>query len=405
MKKKISLTSTLTLIILTAALTISVTMLLAMRYFNRQVLSVSQRQAMYSHINTVDKTVRDYYEKMDEEQLKQAIAQGYVNGIGDKYAAYFSPTDYVNEQLRVRGLANNVGAEVCYDAQERIVVCRVHRDSAAAKAGVQVGDVLKAVDSVAVEDKSLSELQRTLATAPKVMLSVVRGESPLAFELSAYEYTVRSVEDTMLDNNIAHIRVTDFFDNTPEQFRSTLSALLDKGAAGVIFDLRNNAGGSREAVEEILSQLVPIGVYGSVTDTKGVESKLSSTANSQLNIPSVVLVNGATAGEAEFMAGVLQEFSLATVVGQTTAGKAKIQQYFTLETDHSAMKLTVGEYSLLKGGSWQGKGIVPVYEATLSAEQTAIYRLVAPADDGQVQVAAAQLAVTVPNVVTPTPDE
>ncbi len=405
MKKKISLTSTLTLIILTAALTISVTMLLAMRYFNRQVLSVSQRQAMYSHINTVDKTVRDYYEKMDEEQLKQAIARGYVNGIGDKYAAYFSPADYVSEQLRTKGLANNIGAELCYDAEKRVVVCRVHRDSAAAKAGVQVGDILTAVDSVPVEEKPLSELQKMLATAPKAMLSVVRGEAPLAFELSAYEYTVRSVEETMLDNNVAYVRITDFFDNTPEQFRSTLSALLDKGVAGIIFDLRHNAGGSREAAEEIISQLVPLGMYGSVIDSKGVETKLSSSANTQLNIPSVVLVNDATAGEAEFMAGVLQEFSLTTVVGQTTAGKAKYQQYFTLETDHSAMKLTVGEYGLLKGGTWQGKGIVPSQEAVLSEEQAAVYRLLTPAEDGQVKAAAAQLAGSIPTIVSPTTEE
>ena len=73
MRKKISLSTTVTLLLLTAALTISITMLLAMRYFNNQVQSVSQRQAMYTHINTVDKTVRDYYAELNEEQLRQGI--------------------------------------------------------------------------------------------------------------------------------------------------------------------------------------------------------------------------------------------------------------------------------------------------------------------------------------------
>lgn len=402
MKRKISLSTTLTLIILTAALTISVTMMLAMRYFNRQVMSVSQRQAMYAHINTVDKTVREYYEKMDEQQLRQALAAGYVNGIGDAYTAYFSPEDLINEQLRMRGLANNVGVDLCVDTIGRVVVCRVHNDSAAAKAGVQQGDILKSLDGVSVDAKPLAQLQKTLDTAQKVMLSIQRGDTALAFDLSSYEYTVRSVTDTLLEGNIGYIRVTDFFENTPDQFRSTLSAVVEKGVSGVILDLRDNPGGSRAAAEEMISHLMPLGMYGTVTDSNGVNTKLSSSANSQLNVPSVVLINGGTAGEAEFMAGVLQEFSLTTVVGETSAGKAKYQQYFTLETDHSAIKLTVGEYGLLKGGSWQGKGIQPTLEVALSEDQQAKKLLLAPADDGQVQAAVSQLTTSTPPVVTVT---
>jgi carboxyl-terminal processing protease len=234
------------------------------------------------------------------------------------------------------------------------------------------------------------------------MLSIQRGDTALAFELSSYEYTVRSVTDTLLEGNIGYIRVTDFFENTPDQFRSTLSAVVDKGVSGIILDLRDNAGGSREAAEEIISYLMPLGMYGTVTDYKGVQTKLSASANSQLNVPAVVLINDGTAGEAEFAAGVLQEFSLATLVGQTSAGKAKYQQYFTLETDHSAIKLTVGEYGLLKGGSWQGKGITPTLEVALSDDQQAKKQLLEPAEDGQVQAAVSQLTAPTPPVVTVT---
>lgn len=101
MKKKITISTMVTLIILTAAVTISVTMLVAMRLFNRQVQSVAQRQAMYTHIDDVDKKVREYYSDIDEERLRQCITEGYVNGIGDSYAAYFTAEEYVAEQQRL----------------------------------------------------------------------------------------------------------------------------------------------------------------------------------------------------------------------------------------------------------------------------------------------------------------
>ena len=120
-------------------------------------------------------------------------------------------------------------------------------------------------------------------------------------------------------------------------------------------------------------------------------TKLSASANNQISVSTVTLVNERTAGEAEFFAGVLQEASLTTVVGKTTAGKAKYQQLFPLELDHSALRLTVGEYGLLKGGSWQDVGIVPSVEIALSDTQAAIYRLLAPKEDVQVQVALQQI--------------
>lgn len=391
MRKKISLSTAVTLLLLTAALTISITMLLAMRYFNNQVQSVSQRQAMYTHINTVDKTVRDYYAELDEELLRQGITEGYVEGLGDSYAAYFTPQEYAEEQLHLSGKANNVGIEVCYNADKQIAVCTVHGDSAAAKAGVEVGDVITALDSQPVEGTTAAAVQTYLNNAEKVLVSVQREDETTAFELSAFQYTVRSVETTTI-NDVGYLRLTAFYKNTPSQFRSKLAALLEEGVSGVVFDLRDNAGGLQTAAQEVISYLMPLGMYGSVTDADGVVTNLSSNVSNQIGVSTVTLVNGNTAGEAEFFAGVMHEFGLTTVVGETTAGKAKIQDYFTLEVDNSAIKLTVGEYGLLKSGSWQGTGILPSLELPLPENQAAIYRLLTPEQDMQVQAAVAQIA-------------
>lgn len=400
MKRKISLSTLFTLVVLTVALTVSLTMLLAMRYFNNQMQSVEKRQAMYTHVDAVDKKVREYYPDLNEETLRQGIAQGYIYGIGDTYAAYYTPVRYAAEQLRLAGKATNIGVTLCLNAQGETTVGRVQPDSAAGKAGVQVGDVLTAVDGEDVTGKSLSELQTLVSTAEKALLTVRRGEENLAYEMSAYQYTVRSVQGSMLDT-VGYVKITAFYENTADQFKATVDSLLSQGATSLIFDLRNNAGGVPAAAQEMLSYVLPLGSYGTMTDATGTVTKLSSTMNNQLGVSTVTLVNSGTAGEAEFFAGVLQEFSLTTVVGQTTTGKAKYQEYFVMETDSSALKLTVGEYGLLKAGSWQGVGIVPTVEVELPIEQLSVYQLLTPQEDAQVQAALKQVP-SVQVVVTTT---
>ena len=282
MRKKISISTTITLLILTMVMTVSITMRVAMRYFNQQVQSVSERQAMYTHINEVDKKVRDYYQVIDEEALQQGITAGYIKGLNDPYAAYFTPTDFMAEELRLSGKANNMGVELCYDAEENVTVCKVHADSAAAKAGVKKGDIVLAMDSVEIKGKSLASLQNQLNTASKVLLTVKRGNNDTAFELSAYEYTVRSVESTVLDD-VGYVKISAFYQNTPDQFISVVSSLTEQGVSGIVFDLRNNTGGSREVAQRVISYMMPLGMYGSLTGTNGVVTKLAASVSSQLS--------------------------------------------------------------------------------------------------------------------------
>ncbi|MBQ4612369.1 MAG: PDZ domain-containing protein [Clostridia bacterium] len=390
MKKKITLSTALTLILLTAALAVSVTMMLAMRYFNRQVQWVSQRKAMYTYIDEVDQALREHYATLNEETLRQNVIAGFVKGSGDAYAEYFSPNAYISEQERLSGYANNVGISLIRDTDNRLVIYAVAADSAAAKAGVQVGDVLTAVDGTEVGERKASDLQQSIDSAQKVLLSVRRGETALAFELSPYRYVVRSVQHKLL-GSVGYIRITAFYENTPKQLEQSIAELTQAGVNGLILDLRDNEGGLRSSMQESISLLMPLGVYGSATDKKGNVTNLSSNVNQQLGAATVVLVNAATAGEAEFIAGAMQEASLATVIGETTAGKAKYQEYIKIELDNSAMKLTVGEYSLLKGGSFEGKGIVPTKEVSLTAEQQAVAPLLDDKTDPQIKAALSQI--------------
>ena len=391
MKRKISISTTITLVLLAVALTVSLTMLLAMRHFNDQLKMVGERQGMYEDVHAVDSLVRDYYPNIDDTQLRQSIAKGYVEGLGDPYAVYYTPARYAAEKLRMSGKANNVGVILTLNADAVPVVSRVNKGSSADKAGVKVGDLIVSVDSETIEGKALADIQNQLNTAQKVRLTVQRGKKTYSYELSAFEYTVRTVTTEVIDS-VGYVRVSAFYDNTPDQFRSSVSALLEKGVTGLVFDLRNNAGGSTKAVQSMLEYVMPLGPYGTMTDVSGNVTTLSVSDGSQLGVPTVVLVNGTTSGEAEFFAAVLQNASLTTVVGQTTAGKAKYQQYFTLESDYSALKLTVGEYGLVNSKeNWQDVGVIPEVSAELPPEQATAGTLEAK-DDQQVKVAIEQIS-------------
>ena len=392
MKRKISISTTLTLILLSVALTVSLTILLAMRHFNDQLTMVSERQEMYSHVHDVDSLVREYYPTLDSTLLRQSIAKGYVEGLGDPYAVYYTPARYAAEKLRLSGKANNVGVTLTLDADARLAVCRVQLNSSAGKAGVKAGDLLVAMNGESVEGKPLADLQNTLNTEPKVRLTVQREGKEYTYELSAFEYVARSVQSSIIDQ-VGYIRIYAFYENTPDQFRSAISAMQERGVTGIIFDLRNNAGGSATAVQEMLDHIMPLGPYGTLTDTKGNVTTLSTSVSLQLGVPTVTLVNNGTAGEAEFFAAVMQNASLTTVVGQTTAGKAKYQGYFTLEADYSALKLTVGEYGLVNSKeSWQDKGVSPEVVAELPVEQASANMLLNPKEDAQVKVALEQIS-------------
>lgn len=397
MKRKISLSTTVTLVLLTMALTISLTMLLAMRHFNSQLQLVSQRQKMYSHINDVDKIVREYYPDLDEALLRQGIAKGYIDGIDDPHAAYFTTEHYAEEKLRMEGKANNIGIVLAESKDEagnsKLVVTRVQENSPASRAIIYVGDELLTIDGAPVLGRSLSSVQEQLDTAAKVSLTVRRGEGEAPYTISADEYSVRSVQGTVLDN-VGYVKITDFYENTPEQFEEIMDSLMDKGVTGFVFDLRNNVGGSSKAVQEMLSQIMPLGAYGTMTDTKGNVTNLSTKVSKAVSLPTVTLINGTTAGEAEFFAGALQEAGLTTVLGETSAGKAKYQEYFVLEQSYSALKLTVGEYGLMKGGSWDGEGIQPTQIVELPPEQEENFQMLNPHEDAQVQAAVDKLSDT-----------
>lgn len=390
MKRKIPLTVALSLIILAIALTICATMVFAMRYFSGMVNKVNERRAMYEYVSEIDTLVRENYTgEIDEETLSAQLAKGYVEGIGDPYARYYNTESYALIQQELSGKYTGFGIDLTVDDQNQLVVTNLYKGSAAEKAGIAKQDVVVALDGSTVNGSDYRSVKNRLENSSKLLLSTRRDGVTTVYNLSSGTISLESVEEKVIGNT-GYIRLYRFSQNTPEQFKSAYSALLEKDVDNFVFDLRDNTGGSLEAAQDIIAYLMPRGVYANKVSGKGAKTEaLSASDTYQMDRPTVTLVNKNTAGEAELFAGVLQEFEQTEVIGDQTAGRSRVQAYFTLASDSAGIRLSVATLQLVTGGSWEGKGITPDQVVTLQEGQS--FDLLPEKEDSQLQAALKQL--------------
>lgn len=389
MNKKISLGVTLTLILVAMAVTVSATVMISMRYFSSIVNDVTEQQAMYGVLSDVDKVVRNNYAgTIKEEDLHAALAKAYAAGYGDPYAAYYTAEEYkVVEQL-LKGSYTGFGLEVT--ARDGVVVVtEVYVNSAAAVAGIQKQDIITAIDEVSVTAADIATVNEQLRSASKLLVSISRGEISHSYSITQSTIVVENVVNNMLKDGVTgYIRLRSLSENAFDQVRSAVSALKEEGATRFVLDLRDNVGGSVEAAQSILGFLLPRGTYARLNVGEDKDAIMySSHAASQVIENVVVLVNENTAAEAELIAGALREAGGMKLVGVTTNGHANLQSYFTLASSGAAVRVTVGTLELIKGGSWEGKGLAPDTLVKLTGDRP--FSLRSEADDDQLQAALA----------------
>lgn len=382
MNKKISIGAAVALIIIAVSLTVSATMVIAMRQFNYKMENVNQRQQMFDYITEVDKAVRQHYVgDIDEETLRASLAQGYIAGINDPYAAYLTPAEYHKETERLSGKWTGLGLDVT-KKDFSVVISAVDKDSAADKAGVQKGDVITSLNGSPVSSSKIDDVKSTLDGADKAMITVSRSDQSIAFEISPSTYTVNSIESRLIGTT-GYIRISAFYANTLDQFKDAYTALEAQGAQNYIFDLRYNAGGSIDAACAVINYLIPRGTYAHRTAAGGTVTDLSSEGSYEITKSSVTLVNGSTEGEAELFAGVLQEFNKTAVIGVQTAGRGRIQELFNVSSDGAAIKLSVATLSLADGNAIENVGITPSITVGLTNQQEANFAFLTENDDPQ----------------------
>ena len=381
MSKKISLGVAATIAIIAMAVTFSLTMVVSMKMFNTTGSSVKNKERQYNKLSEIDRFVRaGEYFTIDEDTLNDRLAAGYMNGINDKYAVYYTAKEYSEKQSVEKGTLTGIGVAVVNDTSSGYArILRLYDNSPAAEAGMQVGGFITAIN-----DESTRNITSTARLTSKLLgeegttttityLTPDRQEQQLNLVHSNYKtpsiYTRQMVADTC-----GYIRIDAFTSGTASEFKAAVDELLQQGANSLVFDLRDNTGENLNAALVAADYCVPSGEIAKQQDRDGNVTVLRMSDETKINVPIVCLVNGSTAGSAELFANALRKMAGATLVGTKTAGKGVVLSDAQSFSDGSAAYITVGLLLDNEDQTWNEEGLRPDIDAALSVdEQNAYY--------------------------------
>uniref|UniRef100_UPI003FF0273C S41 family peptidase n=1 Tax=Gemmiger formicilis TaxID=745368 RepID=UPI003FF0273C len=381
MSKKISLGVAATIAIIAMAVTFSLTMVVSMKMFNTTVSSVKNKERQYNKLSEIDRFVRaGEYFTIDEDTLNDRLAAGYMNGINDKYAVYYTAKEYSEKQSVEKGTLTGIGVAVVNDTSSGYArIIRLYDNSPAAEVGMQVGGFITAIN-----DESTRNITSTARLTSKLLgeegttttityLTPDRQEQQLNLVHSNYKtpsiYTRQMVADTC-----GYIRIDAFTSGTASEFKAAVDELLQQGANSLVFDLRDNTGENLNAALVAADYCVPSGEIAKQQDRDGNVTVLRMSDETKINVPIVCLVNGSTAGSAELFANALRKMAGATLVGTKTAGKGVVLSDAQSFSDGSAAYITVGLLLDNEDQTWNEEGLRPDIDAALSVdEQNAYY--------------------------------
>ncbi len=371
MRKKISLGAAITFMAITAAVTFSITMVISMTNFNSMVYNLKERESMYEKLSELERLVRQNYSgKIDEDSLQSNIAKGFLAGIGDPYAAYYTAEQYNALNAAYAGKSVNIGAKYEIDPSGYILITEVFASGTDEESVslLAVGDLIIKVDELDVTAATAEQAMEKLAgdAGTKVSLTVRRETTDSVVEVTRREVEISSVHAKLIDTN-AYIRIDSFNNNTPTQFETAVDQMIAEGATGLIIDLRGNSGGNLTAAVEMLDKLLPEGTLFSATYKSG-ETKIIAKSNSSfVNLPMMVLTNSNTASASELFVQALRDFEAAKSVGTKTAGRGSMQQQYKLN-DGSAVSFTIAEYKSPNDVKFDGIGLQPDFEVAVPVE-------------------------------------
>lgn len=366
MGKKITLGTAITLIIIAIAITISLTMVLALRNFNEKVSSITERENMFAKFTEIDNYVRQNRGDIDEEELMDSVAKGYLSGIDDPYALYMSAEAYSAYVAASSQTVAGVGISASMDSDGYMLVGKVYEGSTAASAGILPGDLIIKVDDINLSADTYADAEALLIgeAGTKVTLKVRRNGEDTEMEITRRVLTPTNVATIAFDNHY-YIRVDNFTESTPDQFSKAVEKAISAGAQYLVFDVRSVSSGLISSAATILDRLVGSGDMLYVEYNDGSKETLYTSNSRETNIPMVVLVNEGTSGAAEFFAAGLRDFGKAKIVGTQTAGVGSLQKIYKLD-DGSAIQLTIGKYYLANSKTaWEGVGINPDHAVSL----------------------------------------
>jgi carboxyl-terminal processing protease len=306
----------------------------------------------------------DYVELTQPKDLIYGALKGMLSSL-DPHSQFLDPDTYNELKIDTEGKFGGIGIEITIKDGLLTIVTPIE-DTPAWKAGVKPNDRIVKIGNELTRDITLTEAVKKLRGKPRepVTITILRESERKLLEFTIVRDIIKIKdikEPRILEDNIGYLRLVEFRENTPRDMRSTLMKLRKEGMSAFILDLRNNPGGLLNVAVKIAEMFIPEKKL--VVLTKGRKPTqslefLSETRNPFLDLPMVVLINEGSASGSEIVAGALQDYKRAIIVGIKSFGKGSVQTIVPL-TDGSALRLTTSKYFTPLGKEIHGKGVQP----------------------------------------------
>ena len=343
-------------------------------YGKRSTVS-SDDKDIYEYLKTfsdvIDLVKKNYVEEVNDKEIVYSAIKGILESL-DPHSSFLPPDMYKEMQTDTKGEFGGIGIEISIKDGFPVVIAPIE-DTPAFKEGLKAGDLIVRIDGKPTKNMNLTDVVKMIRgqKGKTVNLTIAREGIPGMKEYSVVRdiIQVKSVKFKMLDEDYGYIRIVQFQEKTARDldnaFKELEKANKGKVLKGLILDLRNDPGGLLEQAVEVSDRFLNDGIIVSIEGRgekkKTEDSKMKFFAqknNGDYLSPLVVLINEGSASASEIVAGALQDYKRAIIVGTKSFGKGSVQTIFPLG-DGSAVRLTTAKYYTPKGRSIQGDGVAP----------------------------------------------
>jgi len=304
-----------------------------------------------------------YVDEVPPKDLIYNAIKGTLRGL-DPHSSFLDPDSYREMQVETSGSFGGLGIEITLKDDILTVVAPID-GTPAYRAGLHTGDRIIKIDGLATKDMQLADAVKRMRGKPgtKVVITIVREgwAEPKDIDLVREQIRVQSVKSVEIGDGIEYLKLRQFQEQSPHDMDTALDKFAKDGMKALILDLRNNPGGLLTAAVEVSEKFIEDGKLVVYTEGRVRNQNMRFSAHAKkgyIQMPMVILINQGSASASEIVAGALQDWGRAIVLGVQTFGKGSVQTIIPL-SDGSGLRLTTAKYFTPKGRSTHGKGITP----------------------------------------------
>ncbi|MDD5281713.1 MAG: S41 family peptidase [Candidatus Omnitrophica bacterium] len=323
---------------------------------------------LYRQVELFSDTLAIIHNEYVEDTKPKDLIYGSLKGMLaslDPHSQFMDPETYNELKVDTEGRFGGLGIEITIKDGLLTVITPIE-DTPAWKAGIKANDHIVKINDELTREMALTDAVKKMRGKPgeAVNLTILRDSAKklIDFKITRDIIKIKDIKQArILEDGVGYIRLTEFRENTLKDLNNALSNLSKQNMSALIIDLRNNPGGLLDVAVKIAGKFIPADKMIAYTKGRKQEQNFeffSDSKNAILDLPLVILINEGSASGSEIVAGVLQDYKRAIIIGKKSFGKGSVQTVIPLG-DGSALRLTTSHYFTPSGKIIHGKGVTP----------------------------------------------